>query len=168
MSIITAGWAALNGAVLVGMTWFGISNFDQAYAIEQVYLMSDKEKECLRENIYWESRSQSNMGQLAVANVTLNRVDDPAYPDTICEVVYQPKQFSWTNNEVEYNLDNKLEKEAWISAYYNAYFALIEHELNIEDFTKGALMFHADYVDPYWSASYNKTVKIDNHIFYTR
>ena len=60
------------------------------------------ELDCLALNIYWEARSESRLGQMAVAAVTLNRVAAPAFPDTVCEVVFQGEergrhlcQFSW-------------------------------------------------------------------------
>ena len=57
----------------------------------------DKEQhKCLAMNIYHEARSESMQGQIAVAQVTLNRVEHDKWPSTICEVVYEPKQFSWT------------------------------------------------------------------------
>ena len=51
---------------------------------------------CLTLNVYHEARGEPFLGQVAVAEVTLNRVDDLRWPDTVCEVVYQPYQFSWT------------------------------------------------------------------------
>ena len=45
--------------------------------------------ECLAKNIYFESRNQSHLGQMAVAHVTINRVLDKRYPDTVCKVVHQ-------------------------------------------------------------------------------
>lgn len=53
---------------------------------------------CLALNIYHEARGEPIDGQIAVAAVTLNRVQDPRWPDTVCDVVYQPNQFSWTNH----------------------------------------------------------------------
>ena len=50
---------------------------------------------CLATNIYFEARSEDRVGQYAVAEVTLNRVASPDYPDDVCEVVWQDKQFSW-------------------------------------------------------------------------
>ena len=58
----------------------------------------DKEQhKCLALNIYHEARSESMEGQIAVAQVTLNRVAHSEWPSTICEVVSEPKQFSWTH-----------------------------------------------------------------------
>lgn len=55
--------------------------------------------DCLAKVVYYEARGEGEMGMLAVAWVVLNRVMHPNYPKTICEVVYQKKQFSWTAKE---------------------------------------------------------------------
>jgi len=60
--------------------------------------LSEDELGCLVENVYHEARGEGALGQAAVAYVTLNRVRSPDYPDTICGVVWQPGQFSWTED----------------------------------------------------------------------
>ena len=52
---------------------------------------------CAAQNIYFESRGEPDIGQVAVALVVLNRVNDRRWPSTICDVVWQDKQFSWTH-----------------------------------------------------------------------
>ena len=59
--------------------------------------LDPKQHECLAMNIYHESRGERLEGQIAVAQVTINRMEHTKWPSTICEVVYQPKQFSWTH-----------------------------------------------------------------------
>lgn len=54
------------------------------------------EVRCLAENLYHEARGEGTMGMLAVGQVTLNRVKDKRWPSSVCRVVYQHKQFSWT------------------------------------------------------------------------
>lgn len=63
----------------------------------------DDDRISLACNIYWEARNQSTEGMIAVAMVTLNRVKDSRFPNTIAEVVWQDQQFSWT-------VDGKLDK----------------------------------------------------------
>jgi spore germination cell wall hydrolase CwlJ-like protein len=58
--------------------------------------LSEDELGCLVANIYHEARGEDALGQAAVAHVTLNRVRSPSYSDTVCGVVWQPGQFSWT------------------------------------------------------------------------
>jgi N-acetylmuramoyl-L-alanine amidase len=119
---------------------------------------------CMALNIYHEARSESLSGQQAVAHVTLNRVESPKYPDTVCEVVYQRKQFSWT-----WTLDNHTphETRAWNRALSVATAVLADRDgPHGEDITGNAVMYHADYVSPYWIDSYDMTIKIGTHIFY--
>ena len=58
----------------------------------------ERDLNCLALNVYHEARNQPIEGQLAVAHVTLNRLDDPSFPSTICEVVFRSRHFSWTND----------------------------------------------------------------------
>ena len=129
---------------------------------------------CLSLNIYHEARSESKLGQEAVGLVTMNRVYDSRYPDTVCDVVYQshvdskgrPKrnqcQFSWY-------CDGKSDKIHDIVAYteIEELSAIILESYGIErDITDGAVMYHASYVKPYWASSYERTSRVDSHIFY--
>lgn len=129
---------------------------------------------CLALNIYHESRGESRIAQKAVGFVTLNRVQDKRYPDTICDVVYdshldsygQPVrnkcQFSWY---CDGKSDVPRSDEHWREAKELARAVMIEYGV-VEDPTDGATMYHASYVNPYWASSYEKTVRIDTHIFY--
>lgn len=126
-----------------------------------------KEFHCLALNIYWEARSESRTGQVGVAMVTLNRVADPFFPQTICEVVRQggptPKhqcQFSWY---CDGKSDVPQDAAAWRRAQEVAYAVLFGGPL---DPTHGALFYHADYVRPLWSRSMTKTTRIGRHIYY--
>lgn len=124
--------------------------------------VSAEEMRCLALNIYFESRGEPEEGQMAVAHVTLNRVQNSRFPDTICDVVYQPRQFSWTHVRRSHYPANR---NAWRRAKRIAQTALDWHTVG-EDFSEGALFFHADYVNPYWVAHFEKTVQIGRHIFY--
>ncbi|MDA7491630.1 cell wall hydrolase [bacterium] len=129
---------------------------------------------CLSLNIYHEARSESKLGQEAVGLVTMNRVYDARYPDTVCDVVYQAHvdskgrpmrnrcQFSWY-------CDGKSDKIHDIVAYneIEELSASILESYGIErDITDGAVMYHASYVKPYWASSYERTSRVDSHIFY--
>jgi spore germination cell wall hydrolase CwlJ-like protein len=117
---------------------------------------------CLAKNIYFEARNQSHEGQKAVAFVTLNRVRSPLYPSTICEVVQEYKQFSWTHDgKSNQPKDIKSFKIATALAIY-----VYNNYGQINDPTKGALMFHANYVRPYWRHDYKLSTVIGDHIFY--
>ncbi len=102
---------------------------------------------CLAMNVYWEARDQSLAGQVAVAQVTMNRVASPLYPDTVCEVVYEHKQFSWYWDGKS---DVPLEEAAWGRAQMVAQGVLAgsgHSELMDVNITH----YHAAYVQPYWA-----------------
>ncbi len=120
-----------------------------------------EQQNCLALNIYHEARSERVEGQIAVAQVTLNRVAHDEWPSTICEVVYQPKQFSWTHLVKE---QSPLEKKAWKKARVIARDVMIG---NVEDPTHGAVFYHANYVNPDWAKFMDLSKVIGNHLFYT-
>jgi spore germination cell wall hydrolase CwlJ-like protein len=121
-----------------------------------------KEAICLAKNIYYEARNQGIEGKLAVAFVTLNRVTSSKYPETICEVVWQDNQFSWTHDGKP---DNPYELEKY-NLIKNLTSNLLENLDKYQDLTKGSLHYHADYVTPCWSKLSEPAVIINNHLFY--
>ena len=127
--------------------------------VEDIY--SEVELDCLSKNIYFESRNQSVLGQKAVAWVTLNRVNHKEYPNTICGVVWERKQFSWTHDGKS---DRPKDLDSWNRAKRIARDVIIYKD--DEKLFDGALFYHADYVEPFWKDSLIELAKIDNHIFY--
>jgi spore germination cell wall hydrolase CwlJ-like protein len=126
------------------------------------------EADCLARAIYFEARSESEVGQLAVAKVVLNRVKDPAYPKTICGVVYQGAnrtnacQFSFACDGIS---DQPGQRDAWDRSKRIAARALAgEQSIKI---LGAATYYHADYVSPKWSSSFKRLIKIGRHIFYS-
>lgn len=124
------------------------------------------EHECLATAIYYEARSESLSGQLAVAEVIANRVADARYPNSVCDVVFQGSsrnigcQFTFTCDGA---LARKPRGIRWERAKsVAAHVTLDLHERR----TNGATHYHADYVDPIWNAGLVKTRKIGTHIFY--
>jgi len=129
---------------------------------------------CMAANVYHEAKNQSMLGQFAVAQVVMNRVEDHRYPNTICEVVKQGLtykngkvvlgkcQFSWycDGKSDEPNRDSK----AWGKAIRHASIVMGE-SINL-DVTDGATHYHASYVRPAWAKTKTKTTRIDKHIFY--
>lgn len=122
------------------------------------YTYSEKQLNCLAQNIYHESRGEPLAGQLAVGFVTLNRIEDAAFPDTICDVVYQQGQFSWTKHKPGIS-----EKEAWRLAMLIAEKAIYLHEEG-KDNTGGALYFDGGHTPQSYHTK--KTTRIGNHSFY--
>lgn len=126
-----------------------------------------KEVQCLAKNIYYEARGEPIEGKLAIANATINRVRSLFYPQTVCDVVYQPQQFSWTSLRLKYTKPH--DEVRWTEAQMIAERALEGGRLdNLEDVTEGATNFHAVTVHPKWRKDHEleKTVKIGHHVFY--
>lgn len=120
-----------------------------------------KAHNCLAMNIYHEARGEVIEGQIAVAHVTINRVNHEEWPNNICDVVYQPKQFSWT-----FLIEDQTPKEnkSWKQAQVIARDVMIG---NVEDPTLGATFYHATYVNPSWADQMEVSKIIDKHVFYT-
>ena len=118
--------------------------------------------DCLAENIYYEAGYEPRDGKIAVAMVTLNRVQDPQFPKDICSVVKQKTkstcQFTWfcENKTLQNN-------SAYSQAQDIALLVYANYE-KMQDMTQGALFYHADYVNPRWKLE--RTVVIGRHIFY--
>ncbi len=126
-----------------------------------------REKRCLAEAIYFESRSEPEEGQAAVAQVILNRVASGLYPATICGVVYQNRnryhacQFSFA---CEGKLLRVTEQESWQTATRIAE-AVMDGKTYLAD-VGGATHYHANYVRPRWARQLEKMDVIGHHIFY--
>ena len=141
------------------------SNVMDAVIKKQVSDSYNSQVECLAKNIYYESGTESYEGKLAVAQVTLNRVNSPKFPHDVCAVVYQKTQntcqFSWTCMALQTIKD----KYAWEESLMIAKRALTQPHMHDIIAKTNALYYHATYVNPEW----NKTkvvARIGNHIFY--
>ena len=129
---------------------------------------------CLALNIYHEAKNQSFVGQMAVAQVVMNRVQDSRFPHTVCEVVKQGPTYSWkkdfpVRNKCQFSwyCDGKSDKVRNESAWQTA--TLIAKEVlsgNLDDFVEGATHYHATYVNPSWASSKTYVTRIDDHKFY--
>lgn len=117
----------------------------------------DTEFDCLARNVYYEARGENYKGKLAVALVTLNRTEDARFPKTICSVVYQKRQFSWTSKFYKTQV-NKKEWQESKNAAFDAYM-----NRNILGKFK-ATHYHNFTVSPKWGLK--KVTVIHNHIFY--
>lgn len=159
----------LNFAVLSFMIGLGAFKYKEVVATERVMQIAAEELLCLQQNIYFEAGNQGDLGKRAVAWVTLNRTNDYKYPNTICEVVWQYKQFSWTLEDKNgVDIANPIERKAWAISGEIAKSVLFNYHIGIHSPVGDSIMFHADYVTPYWADSYKKVVTIDDHIFYER
>lgn len=114
---------------------------------------------CLAKNIYHESRGEPFHGKVAVAQVTMNRLRHPSkFQATICGVVYEHKQFSWTDSIVTVR-----DEIAWQEAKLIAQ-AVMAGKIAIPNFN--ALYFHTKQVFPRWRLEKKVVRVIGNHIFY--
>lgn len=124
------------------------------------------EARCLALNIYHEARSEPTIGQVAVAMVTLNRVADDAFPNTVCSVVKQGGykrgscQFSWY---CDGKTDLPRNTKAWRRAQEVAYMVLFH---GAADPTRGAMWYHTKYVKPRWARRLRRTKSIGVHVYY--
>lgn len=121
---------------------------------------------CLTEAIYFEARGEPIEGQIAVAEVILNRVDSQRYPSSICKVVNQGTgrlhacQFSYTCDGIPETVS---EPAAWERA---GKIARLLVDGAPRSLTAAATHYHADYVNPHWARVYPRTAQVGRHIFY--
>jgi len=129
---------------------------------------------CLALNTYHEAKNQSFIGQVAVAQVVMNRVKDSRYPNNVCDVVKQGLTYKWNpklpiRNQCQFSWycdgksDKAREKKAWdiaLTVANGVYYG------NLDDFVEGATHYHAYYVNPSWAETKTYITRIDDHIFY--
>jgi len=129
---------------------------------------------CLALNVYHEAKNQSTIGQIAVAQVTMNRVHDERYPDNVCDVVKQGQTYKWKRDlpirhkcQFSWYCDGKSDepkdKQAWQYAIMVADGVYYGKVINLID---GATHYHAHYVNPSWAETKTYITRIGDHIFY--
>lgn len=143
------------------------------YLYYQHNLIDFEQVDCLADNIYFEARSEPDDGKYAVAKVTINRVNDQYFPETICEVVQQERrgrcQFSWWCNEGLREkaqaklINNKVYQQIKLIALETY---LLHDEIDVG--LKGATFYHAAYINKkkIGVAKLERTATIGKHIFY--
>ena len=123
---------------------------------------------CMALNIFFEARSEPIQGQIAVAEVTLNRVASDDYPNTICEVVLQQNsqgcQFSWwcdgkSDSPKEHNSFQTSKSLARLMIDDGQYISVVG---------KDATHYHTDDIKPYWADNMVKVEQVGKHIFYAK
>lgn len=156
-------WVVLSGVVvLIG----GFALLLHAMFAER----TDRQQlRCLALNVYYEARGESRSGQLAVAEVTMNRVTSGYFPATVCGVVYEKRwdrlrgryvgAFSWTELHRRPAPEGKDWQQAWEVAE-QVYFGRHEPKLD------GVLHYHAVYIKPSWARGKKPTARIGKHLFY--
>ena len=130
---------------------------------------------CLALNTYHEAKNQSMIGQVATAQVVMNRVADSRYPNTVCEVVKQGPKYKGSDVPVRHKCqfswfcdgksdEPKKDSEAWFKA--QDYARIVLSGRIVLDVTEGATHYHATYVRPAWAKTKTRTTRIERHIFY--
>ena len=120
---------------------------------------------CLAKNIYHEAGVESKRGKFAVAQVTLNRLREGRYGNTICKVVHAKAQFSWTLYEKKRNENPK--GPLWDESRAVA-VDVLERGMRVPSL-ESATYYHADYIKkPLWAKSVAKIQQIERHIFYAK
>lgn len=173
--------------VILSLIFMSVSAVSSERSIERVefrphfnHFTLDKRKQiqCLAKNIYFEARGEPVEGQVAVAFVTLNRVESKEFPNTICEVVEQRRgricQFSWLcESRPSYIYRNNLLTISDDPLYNEirdlAVYVYANHDI-MKDPTYGALFYHADYVNvrKIGVRNLHRTAVVGRHIFYVQ
>lgn len=113
--------------------------------------------QCLVANVWHEARGEGIKGMHAVALVTMNRAKQRH--KSVCDIVYEPRQFSWTAHVTGHIPSN-------INDVRRAVANVMTH--NVSDFTNGATHYHASYVNPLWASSMHRVAIIGKHHFYRK
>lgn len=131
--------------------------------------------QCLTVNLYYEARGESIKGMKAVAAVVYNRAESRVYPNSICKVIFQNKQFSWTHQQHPKDIYKLLEgdlrhlsnkdKQSYLLAKKVAQMPQKDLQKLLP---KGTLWYHSSTVRPRWCKSGIKVAQIGMHIFYKK
>lgn len=142
-----------------------VANLITPEAIEHLVLIraahprpAGPQTECVARTVYHEASNQILQGQLAVAQVIINRTRNPSYPRTACAVVGQPGQFAQAPVAASVTASLSWRTALAISA--------IAQDKEVGQVAPGALYFHAAYVRPAWSRTHERIAQIGDHIFY--
>ena len=154
----TLGFACLLVATL-GVSAYATASAWIARAEAERVAQRLEDLECLARNVYYESRGEPLVGQYAVAEVTMNRVRAPQFPDTVCGVVHARGAFSWTYRSDladPYGYEWRRARAVAESVYSNIEAPLVN----------GALFYHATYVSPDWARTKSQVALVGRHLFY--
>lgn len=153
-----------NSVHAIQLTNFDTEIIDEPASFDKLNVAQKKEVECLAKNIYYEAAGESEIGWMAVASVTMNRLITGNYADTVCGVVYQKTgrvyQFSWVGMK---NKMSKINSEVYNEIVKLATSMYLDYDSS-KDVTKGSTFYHADYINPSWP--YQRVKQIGTHIFY--
>ena len=161
LSTVTATMIGLADSALPGAAT-GPRPLADLVALHAADDIADPEQHCLAGAVYFEARSEPLEGQLAVAEVVLNRAASGKYPRTLCGVVTQRAQFSFIQRGKFPRIDKS--SAAWRKAVA---IARIANEKLAGKVAPDVLWYHATYVSPGWGKRLNRVARIGAHIFYS-
>lgn len=166
-SLVFAPVAAVAKVVTTNYTGVKIALPLPAVESKPVKEVSQREVECLANNIYYEARNQSSIGQLAVGLVTLTRVEQAGWSDGVCGVVHKPKQFSWVHDGKQRKVGKRVaaDEAQYLNALNLASRILYGDFDNVRDVFE-ADHYHTTKVHPKWAKKMDKLETIGSHVFY--
>lgn len=137
-----------------------------AFKIKADETSRERALECLTQAVYYEAASEGGDGERAVAQVVLNRMRHPAYPSSVCGVVYQGSEKP-IGCQFTFTCDGSLARIP-VPALWKQAQKIAEQALAGKVFAPvgHSTHYHADYVLPYWADSLDKSVQVGRHIFY--
>ena len=152
------------------------------------YTNFEKTKECLVKNVFYEGpryfptlenryelskrelRRNILEDRIKIINVTLNRKEHNRFPDTVCSVIHQYRQFSWTleQDKVTQSIRNKYKNDPTELQNLVEIEKLVEHALvyGLEDLTDNSIYYHTHAVEPYWNKNKEVVVASMWHVYY--
>ena len=139
-----------------------MKSLDELVEAHEADAVADREQDCLAKAVYFEARGEPIEGQLAVAQVVLNRAASGRYPADLCSVITQKAQFSFIVSG-RFPAPDKA-SAAWRKAVGIAKIATGKLAKSVPT---DVLWYHADYVAPSWGKRLDKTAQIGLHIFYS-
>lgn len=121
--------------------------------------------ECAAVNLYHESRSESDYANIYIMAVVFNREDSLRFPDSICDVVFQKSQFSWTSD----GLSDEIKDLEQYDRLYRLVVRAIINRVFIQSMSEGVDHYHTKAISPLWSRSDQMRYigSVDNHLFYS-
>lgn len=131
------------------------------------HVYSQQDLDCLHENIFFEARNQSTMGMSMVGIVTIIRSRMPEFPNTICGVVHESHQFSWTSYKHKINHKDKIEENAWKFTQLIAQNLLMNSD-GIDETYRNVAYYHTVKIHPKWADSLKREFVVGDHIFYSK
>jgi len=141
--------------------------FDAAWIDSRPDVEGGDDWRCLAEALYFEARGETVKGQVAVAEVILNRVDSGAYPDSVCGVVHQGTSGGRYQCQFTYKCDGAAETIHELGAWERVgKVARLMLDGAPRALTGGATHYHTDAVRPRWAARFAHTATIGVHRFY--